>query len=56
MHSFAAVRHARIRHANPHASEQELLALLTEETYRDSVPPERLTQLCDMIRRDTPER
>lgn len=52
MHRFASNRYNRIRAAHPHAAEQEILALWTEETYRDSVPPERLAHLCRMIRED----
>lgn len=52
MHRFASNRYNRIRAAHPDATEQEILALWTEETYRDSVPPERLAHLCRMIRED----
>ena len=56
MRSFAAARYNRIRCANPGASEPEILALWTEETYRDSVPAERLARLCAMIRQAPPAR
>lgn len=56
MRSFAAARYNRIRQANPGASEPEILALWTEETYRDSVSAEQLAQLCAMIRQAPPAR
>lgn len=51
-HSLNVIRYNRIRQAHPDAPEQEILALWTEETYRDSVPAERLAKLCQMIRDD----
>ena len=51
-HSLNVIRYNRIRQANPDAPEQEILALWTEETYRDSVPADRLAHLCQMIRDD----
>ena len=50
MQRFASNRYNRIRAAHPDAPEEEILALWTEETYRDSVPPDRLARLCQMIR------
>lgn len=52
MRSFGTVRYNRIRQQYPEAPDQEILALWTEETYRDSVPAERLAHLCQMIRDD----
>ena len=52
--TFGAARYRRIRQADPDASEPEILARWTEETYRESVPAERLARLCELIRRDTP--
>ena len=54
MQRFASNRYNRIRTAHPDASEQEILALWTEETYRDSVSPDRLARLCQMIRDSAP--
>lgn len=56
MRSFGAARYNRIRQAAPDASEPEILALWTEESYRDSVSPERLAHLCAMIRQAPPAR
>ena len=49
-HTLNCIRFERIRSLHPEASEQEVLALYTEETYRDSVSAERLAQLCAKIR------
>lgn len=51
-HTLNLARYNRIRQQHPEAPEQEILALWTEETYRDSVPAERLAHLCQMIRDD----
>lgn len=52
MRSFGSQRYNRIRQQHPDAPEEEILALWTEETYRDSVPAGRLAHLCQMIRDD----
>ena len=48
-HALNSIRFERIRRLNAGATGQEVLALYTEETYRDSVPTERLAQLCAKI-------
>ncbi len=53
-HTLNCIRYERIRGANPGASEREVLALYTEETYRDSVSPERLADLSVRIRAAAP--
>ena len=50
------VRYERLRSLHAAAGEQEVLALYTEESYRDSVSPERLAHLCAMIRQAPPAR
>ncbi len=55
-HTLNCVRYERLRSLHAAAGEQEVLALYTEETYRDSVPAEQLAQLCAMIRQAPPAR
>ncbi len=48
--SYDDLRYERIREKHPGASENELLALWTEQTYRQSMPPEWVTKAVSMIR------
>ncbi len=50
VHSFNLLRYNAIRARNPAASESELIALWTEETYRDTVDPAFLARACAAIR------
>lgn len=47
---FDELRYNLIAARNPNASEAEILALWTEQTYRDSMEPTALARWCDMIR------
>jgi hypothetical protein len=49
----AQIRYDRFRERNPGASEAELLALWTEETYRGSVDAGFLARVCRAIREGT---
>jgi hypothetical protein len=46
----AEIRFQRFRERHPGASDEELLALWTEETYRGSVDPQYLARVCALIR------
>ena len=50
-HEVNWIRMHRIHLNNPAASEAEVLALWTEETFRDSVDPGFLARACAEIRR-----
>ena len=50
-HEVNCIRMHRIEQNNPGATEGEVLALWTEETFRDTVDPGLLARACAEIRR-----
>ena len=50
-HELADFRRGYMQSQNPAASESEILALWTEETYRETVEPAFLARACAEIRR-----
>lgn len=49
-HLASEIRLKRLRERNPQASDAELMALWTEETYRGTVDASFLARACDAIR------
>lgn len=53
-HTAQLLRLTALRQRHPEASEQELIAIWTEERYRDRLPADFLARACEAIRNYEP--